>query len=81
MDAFNSLASVKPTLAAKLTFLLGPIWPGLFLRLPNERKQKTWAFMTEVGKFAAGVLERQIADKDAASREDLDQSIVGSVGE
>ena len=81
MDAFNSIASVKPSLVAKLIFLLGPIWPELLSSLPNRRRQKTKAFSKEVEKFAVSMLERQMAGKDAAAAEDLGQSIVGSVGE
>ena len=79
MNALDTLASDKPSLAAKLIFLIGPMFPGLLARLPNRRKGKTWDFAVAVEKVALGVLERHKADEEAGK--DLDQSIIGSVGE
>ena len=81
MKALESMVSVKPSLAVKLIFLIGPMFPGLLSRMPNKRKGRTRDFAVEVEKVAVEVLERQMAVKDGAAEEDLDQSIIGSFGE
>lgn len=81
MEALDSLASVKPSLAIKLLALIGPTFPGLLSRLPDERNGKKRDFGIAAEKVAVEVLERHMADKDEAAGGSLDQSIIGSIGE
>lgn len=81
MEALESLASAPLSLAAKVIFLVGPMFPGLVSKLPDRRKGKKLEFAKAFEKVAMGLLERQMAVKDEAAEDDLDQSIIGSFGE
>ena len=80
MEALDAMVSAKPSLASKLIFLIGPLFPGLLSRLPNRRKGMTRDWAMAVENVAVKVLERQKADQNGAAEEDLDQSIIGSFG-
>lgn len=78
MEALEALASAKPSLAAKLIFLIGPMFPGLMSRLPEHGKVEKQDFAIAAERVAMEVLERQMA---TAAGGDRDQSIIGSVSE
>jgi len=81
MTTLDSLASAKPSLASKLIFLIGPMFPGLLSSFPNQTKARTREFAKAVETVAMEVLEREMAHMDEEAGEDLGQSIIGSVSE
>jgi len=76
MEALDSFGTVKPSQTIILFFLLGPLFPGLFSRLSNQRKARVQAFAKGVEEIAEGVLARAKAEED-----EEDQSIIGLFGE
>ena len=77
MAALDSFATMKPSLSITLLFVLGPLFPELFSRLSNQRKERVQALVKGVEQIAEGVLERVKAEKDDAGVDEGDQSIIG----
>ena len=77
MEALDSFGTVKPSRTIMLFFLLGPLFPGLFSRLSNQRNARVQALVKGVEEIAEGVLARAKAEED---EEEGGQSIIGLFG-
>ena len=81
MVALDSFGTLKPSLAITLSFVLGPMFPGLFSRLSNQRNRRIQTLAKGVEDIAKEVLARAEAEKDDADGGEGDQSIVGLLSE
>ena len=77
MATLDSFGTVKPSLAITLFFILGPLFPGLFSRMSNQRTERIQTLVQSVKEIAEEVLERVKAEGDSADGDEGDQSIIG----
>jgi hypothetical protein len=77
LNAFNSFSAVKPSLPIRLSLLIGPLFPRLFVMIPNQRKEKLAEVAASLKVIAIDLLNK--ASKETKNN-DVHQSILGAMG-
>jgi hypothetical protein len=75
--AFHSVDELKPSLSIMLVFLLGPLFPNLCAKIPNERWEKLAELAASLKIIAADLLNKANKETDD---DDADRSILGVMG-
>lgn len=72
MNALDSFGSVQPSILITLVFLLGPLFPRVLTKLPNETNKTLRRLVNSVEDIAGDLLEKAKAETG-----DGDKSIIG----
>jgi hypothetical protein len=75
--AFHSVDQLEPSLSIMLVFLLGPLFPNLCAKIPNERWDKLADLAASLKVIAADLLNKAIKETEDS---DADRSILGVMG-
>ena len=81
MAALDSFGTIKPSLAITLFFILGPLFPEFFSRLPNKRNKTVQTLARGVEEIAQELLTRAEAERDDTDGNEGDESIMGLLSE
>ena len=81
MKALDSFGSVKPSLAVKISFLLGHLSPRLISWLPTQRANKMKELTKSIRGIASDLLGKAAKEKAAGVKDgEGDKSIIGALG-
>jgi hypothetical protein len=58
MTAFDSFSAIKPSLPIRLSLLVGPLFPNLFAKIPNKRKEKLAELAASLKVIATDLLNK-----------------------
>ena len=79
--AIDSMASIKPSFIITLSFLLGTIFPGLSMRIPNKHMRALGSVGRETREIASELLDKATKEKAEVGAGEVDKSIFGALGE
>ena len=81
MTAFESFGSIKPSLSAMLSFLLGMVFPKLSIRMPNNRRKAIKSLVASTRGVAIELLDKATKEKADVNANEIDKSILGALRE